>query len=193
LTVLSIFGAPDEADPAVHELPSLRIGDLAKATGKTTRALRLYEELGLLIPEERSAGGFRQYTATAVERVRWICKLQDLGLSLQDIKIMLLTTGEEMVPRAAMNHVQRVFQEKLTDVSGQLKRLQTLQAELSAALEYLGGCTSCKAEEDGTSNCLHCDEHGQEESPSLVREATKASTQIMQFDHKQHLAPWGSK
>jgi MerR family transcriptional regulator, copper efflux regulator len=193
VTVLNILGAPDASNPAAHEMPPLRIGDLAKATNKTTRALRLYEELGLLIPEERSAGGFRQYSATAVERVRFISKLQDLGLSLHDIKIMLLTTGEEMVPRAAMNHVQNVFQKKLADVSDQLQRLQKLQAELSSALEYLNGCTGCTAEEDGPSNCLSCDEHGQEESPSLVREVTKASSQLMQFDNKQHLPPRGSK
>ena len=37
----------------------LKIGDLAKATGKTQRALRLYEEMGLLAPSERTLGGFR--------------------------------------------------------------------------------------------------------------------------------------
>ena len=47
----------------------LRIGDLAEKTGKTKRALRLYEEMGLLVPSERSTGGFRLYHEGNAERV----------------------------------------------------------------------------------------------------------------------------
>ena len=39
----------------------LRVGDLARQTGKTVRAIHLYEELGLLAPATRSSGGFRLY------------------------------------------------------------------------------------------------------------------------------------
>ena len=43
----------------------LKVGDLARQTGKSVRALHLYEELGLLHPTARSHGGFRLYDATA--------------------------------------------------------------------------------------------------------------------------------
>ncbi len=46
----------------------LRIGQLAELCNKTTRALHLYEELGLLKPVIRSRGGFRLYSQTAIER-----------------------------------------------------------------------------------------------------------------------------
>ena len=39
----------------------LRIGELAKRTNRTVRALRLYEELGILEPAERSSAGYRLY------------------------------------------------------------------------------------------------------------------------------------
>ena len=193
MAILAIFG--EQASPREKDgiLPTLRIGDLAKATGKTTRALRLYEELGLLLPDERSSGGFRQYTQTAIDRVHWISKLQALGFTLQDIKILLLTASEEEVPRDAMNHVQNIFQEKLVEVSDQLKRLETLKNELSSTLEYLDGCNTCTAEDAGTSNCISCTEHEQDESPSLLLEVTKASIQLLQNDSKLHLAPRGSK
>ncbi len=42
---------------------SLKVGELAKRTGKTVRAVHLYEELGLLAPAVRSKGGFRLYPA----------------------------------------------------------------------------------------------------------------------------------
>ncbi|HEY1099321.1 MAG TPA: MerR family transcriptional regulator, partial [Myxococcota bacterium] len=70
----------DRPLPAATAGPrTLRIGDLAKATDKTQRALRLYEELGLLTCGERTSGGFRLYGPEAIDRVHWIGKLQELG------------------------------------------------------------------------------------------------------------------
>src|SRR5947209_7637254 len=65
--------APD--DPSDDDL--LQVGDLAKQSGKTVRAIHLYEELGLLRPHARSKGRYRLFSADAVTRVRWIGKLQD--------------------------------------------------------------------------------------------------------------------
>src|SRR6185437_705066 len=63
----------------------MQIGDLARETGKTVRAIHLYEELGLLAPAARSKGRFRLYTREALTRIRWIGKLQEMGFSLTDI------------------------------------------------------------------------------------------------------------
>jgi DNA-binding transcriptional MerR regulator len=62
----------------------MRIGDLAAATGVSTRALRYYEEQGMLAPD-RSGGGHRHYGPDAVERVRWIQRLYAAGLSSKAI------------------------------------------------------------------------------------------------------------
>src|SRR5215471_2697456 len=71
-------------EPTEEEL--LQVGDLARAVGKTVRAIHLYEELGLLKAHERSKGRYRLFTPDAVVRVRWIGKLQSLGLSLTEIQ-----------------------------------------------------------------------------------------------------------
>src|SRR5262245_3588559 len=63
----------------------LQVGDLAKLTGKTVRAIHLYEDLGLLKPIDRSKGRFRLFNQESLQRVRWITKLQTLGLSLTEI------------------------------------------------------------------------------------------------------------
>ena len=67
----------------------LRIGDLARLTGKTARAIHLYEELGLLHPARRSSGGFRLYERSALERMRWIDLLHGMGFSLQEMSELL--------------------------------------------------------------------------------------------------------
>ncbi|GAB3658510.1 MerR family transcriptional regulator [Glycomyces tarimensis] len=57
----------------------MRIGELAEATGASVRALRYYEEQGLL-ESERSARGQRRYGPEAVEKVRWIRQLLAAGV-----------------------------------------------------------------------------------------------------------------
>ena len=192
MTLLTIFDGPSThtEEPAQ---PDLRIGELARVTGKTTRAIRLYEELGLLVPEDRSNGGFRLYNKASTERVRWISKLQDLGFTLQDIKVLVQTTGETPVPRQAMNHVKTIFQEKLSDVEDQMLRLTALKEELSSALQYLDGCKPCTADEDGASQCLQCDEQQTRQPPSLVHAVTKASSQLLHHMTPNQTAQRGTK
>ena len=99
------------ADIAAEDVSLVRVGELAKRTGKTVRAIHLYEELGLLAPAVRSKGGFRLYPGKAVKRIDWIQKLQDLGFSLTEIKAFLRDWEEsDTAPKAmsAMASVQTV-------------------------------------------------------------------------------------
>src|SRR6266567_566912 len=87
----------------------IRIGDLARQTGKSVRAIHLYEELGLLLPTTRSSGGFRLYEASAVERVKWIDLLHGLGFSLQEMRDVLRSWwGAGLGPRA-MDELRALF------------------------------------------------------------------------------------
>ncbi|MFJ9057971.1 MerR family transcriptional regulator [Streptomyces sp. NPDC102409] len=63
----------------------MRIGDAAAAAGTTPRALRFYEERGLLPPPARSATGQRQYSARDVARIGFIRELLSLGLTVDDL------------------------------------------------------------------------------------------------------------
>ncbi|MFC4912774.1 MerR family transcriptional regulator [Actinomadura gamaensis] len=63
----------------------MRIGDAAAAAGTTPRALRFYEERGLLPPPERTASGQREYGPRDVERVRAVRDLLALGLTVEDL------------------------------------------------------------------------------------------------------------
>lgn len=63
----------------------MRIGDAAAAAGTTPRALRFYEERGLLPPPSRSATGQRQYGPRDVARVRVIRVLLSQGLTVEDV------------------------------------------------------------------------------------------------------------
>jgi DNA-binding transcriptional MerR regulator len=68
----------------------LQIGQVAERTGVTQRALRFYEEKGLLKPPTRMEGGFRLYSEDDVRRVEQIKRLQKLlGFTLAEIKEMV--------------------------------------------------------------------------------------------------------
>ena len=65
----------------------MRIGDAAAAAGTTPRALRFYEENGLLPPPPRTAAGQRVYGPRDVRRLRVIRQLLELGLTVADVRL----------------------------------------------------------------------------------------------------------
>jgi MerR family transcriptional regulator, repressor of the yfmOP operon len=68
----------------------LRIQEVAADTGLTPRAIRYYEELGLLAPAGRSEGAYRLYDDDDLERLRFIRGLRDdAGFSLAEIRQLL--------------------------------------------------------------------------------------------------------
>ncbi len=81
-----------EVDTTTHpslshmEQSLLKIGELAEQTGITVRTLHHYDALGLVTPTERSRAGYRLYTSDDVARLQIVRSLQELGLSLKDIK-----------------------------------------------------------------------------------------------------------
>ncbi|WUH93373.1 MerR family transcriptional regulator [Streptomyces sp. NBC_00433] len=64
----------------------MRIGEAAAAAGTTPRALRFYEQRGLLPPPARTAAGQRDYVPADVDRVRLIRAFLALGLTVEDLR-----------------------------------------------------------------------------------------------------------
>ncbi len=150
----------------------LKIGELSRLTGKSVRALHLYEEMGLLHPVERSKGGFRLYGAESVVRVKWIAHLNDLGFSLHQIQGFRHDWEGGASGPQSMGYVRGLYREKLAETRAQIDRLRALTRELEASLEYLETCgTVCDEHTHAVSACSQCDVGGPDRvgsSPSLV-------------------------
>ncbi|WP_437588148.1 MerR family transcriptional regulator [Sorangium sp. So ce1000] len=146
----------------------LQVGDIAKATGKTVRAIHHYEEVGLLVPHARSKGRYRLYDQAALTRVRWIGKLHDLGLSLSQIQQIVSSWESSSSAPGAMGQIRSVYQQKLEEVREQIAHLETLEHELVASLAYLDTCETCDPAElvAACTNCNHHDKSTAE--PELV-------------------------
>ena len=67
-------------------LHHMQIGEVAEQTGLSLRTIRYYEEVGLVTPSARSAGGFRLYSETDVARLRLIRRMKPLEFALEEMK-----------------------------------------------------------------------------------------------------------
>ena len=65
------------------------INKLAKLAGISTRALRYYDELGLLSPARVSSNGYRIYGQKEIDRLQQILFYRELGVSLEEIRNIL--------------------------------------------------------------------------------------------------------
>ena len=103
----------------------MRIGDVARRAGVSTRALRYYEEQGLL-SAERTASGQRVYPESAVERVLMIQQFFTAGLPSRTIR--------EVMPCVDTGHgSEEVFEMLATERA----RITAAMADLAAAREAL--------------------------------------------------------
>jgi len=116
-------------------MSNLRIGQLARAAGFTEKTLRFYDEIGLLKPSGRSTSGYRLYDEQAIERLRFVRKAKGLGLSLNDMR-MILEIGDE--GRVPCGHVVSVVDRELERIDGQLRQLRSLRRDLVTLRECLG-------------------------------------------------------
>ncbi|MGH3760098.1 MerR family transcriptional regulator [Actinophytocola sp.] len=107
----------------------MRIGELARRAGTTTRALRFYESQGLLTAQ-RSANGYREYDEDDLRLVTEIRTLQTVGLTLDDTRpfVECLRAGHS-AGDACEGSIQ-VYRRKLAEVDACLERLSTVRAEL---------------------------------------------------------------
>lgn len=69
--------------------PPWKVGELAKRTGVSVRALHHYDEIGLLSPSHRSEAGYRLYAEADVARLQQIRSLRALGFSLEEARDFL--------------------------------------------------------------------------------------------------------
>jgi MerR family transcriptional regulator, thiopeptide resistance regulator len=86
------------------------IQEIAKLAGTTSRTLRHYDDLGLLLPTRIGGNGYRYYDEAALVRLQRIMLLRELGLGLPVIADVL--DREESAPHALRSHLEWLQQEQ---------------------------------------------------------------------------------
>jgi DNA-binding transcriptional MerR regulator len=121
----------------------MQIGDLAKKAGISVRAVRYYEEIGLVSPSAHSTGGFRLYGEDNLKRLQVINFLKELDLTLTEIRTILLAKKKMRGDRETVAYLKEVFTEKLHLVEEKAAALGRMKAELANALRILESCQTC--------------------------------------------------
>lgn len=115
----------------------MRIGELAKRTGVSERALRHYEEKGLL-PSKRLTNGYRDFEEISIEKVELIQIYLQLGLNLEETARMLRCL--EIEPHLYENpcsSILTLYEEKLAEVTKQISLLSNIQTNLQKHVSLL--------------------------------------------------------
>jgi DNA-binding transcriptional MerR regulator len=113
----------------------MRIGDAAAAAGTTPRALRFYEQRGLLAPPPRTPTGQRQYGEREIARVRIIRELLAFGLTVEDVRACADSGDSDTLPpygQGACAGTTGVVERRIAALDAEARRLARLRDRLAA-------------------------------------------------------------
>jgi MerR family copper efflux transcriptional regulator len=110
----------------------VRIGELAEQAGISTKAIRYYEQIGILTPPARTASGYRSYDRTALARLGFVRAAQAVGLTLGEIRQIIAFRDNGQSPCA---HVTELLQRHAADLDVRIRELQQLRGELRQLAE----------------------------------------------------------
>jgi MerR family copper efflux transcriptional regulator len=105
----------------------MRIGELAAASGLSTKTIRFYVQRGLLPPPPRTSSGYRDYPPETTNRLAFIRHAQSAGLTLAEIRGILELRDSGHAP---CTHVTGLIHQHLADVDRRLAELAAMRATL---------------------------------------------------------------
>ena len=120
----------------------MRIGELARATGLSSKTIRFYETEGLIPDPPRTDSGYRAYAEPDVARLQFILKAKRLGLSLDEIK-GILRLHDRSEPTCV--HVRSLLEEKLVQIEGVIQDLLVFKEELEALRDQATSLVDCRS------------------------------------------------
>ena len=112
-------------------------GEIAKLCGVTVRTVQYYDNRAILTPSALTEGGRRLYTDDDVRKLRIICFLRDLGISISVISQLFQEENQNSVIELLLEQQEKTLREEISQRQDQLKRL----TELRQGLKQMGRCT----------------------------------------------------
>jgi MerR family transcriptional regulator, copper efflux regulator len=118
----------------------MTVGDLARRTGLSIKAIRRYEAMGLIYSAGRSEGNFRLFDASALWCAQTIERLRSLGLTIAEIdQLAGLYLGRPHEPigpylAALLDRVEQRVDARITELEAVRRRIREYRAEHVAAL-----------------------------------------------------------
>ena len=115
----------------------LKIGEVARKSKASIHTIRYYEKQGLLVRPSRSSGGFRLYGQDTVERLLFIQKAKDFGLTLEEIKKITCCGEKGLGPCCDMT--VKLFSRKAQELETKIKDLNRTKRKVRGLLSGWAG------------------------------------------------------
>jgi MerR family copper efflux transcriptional regulator len=128
---------------------TLTIGAIAKRTGLGIQTVRFYEREGLLEEPPRSSSGYRTYDESAVRRLGFIRRAQELGFSLKEIR-ELISLEQDL--DADCDHVRGIANAKLDTIEIKIADLLRMKSALEKVVQSCAGTGTIR--DCGVIECL---------------------------------------
>jgi DNA-binding transcriptional MerR regulator len=118
----------------------VRVGEVAERLEVSPRTIKYYEEIGLVEPEERSAGGFRLYGDREIGRLGRILEMKSIGYSLAAIRELLAVrdTAQEADKVTVLRRATEHLRERELEVSARILKIHEDLERAEALREELG-------------------------------------------------------
>jgi MerR family copper efflux transcriptional regulator len=114
---------------------TVRIGELAERAGISAKAIRYYEQIGLLAPPARTPSGYRDYDHATLGRLAFIRAAQAVGLTLGEIRQVVAFRDRGQTP---CEHVATLLQRRAAELEARIAELQQLRGELDRLARRAG-------------------------------------------------------
>jgi MerR family mercuric resistance operon transcriptional regulator len=115
------------------------IGELSRLSGVKAETIRYYEQVRMLAPPPRTAGGRRVYASKDLRVLLFIRRSRELGFSLDEIRALLKLGGPE---KASCREVRGIAAHHLEDIRTKLADLKKLERLLATTVAKCSGSTA---------------------------------------------------
>jgi DNA-binding transcriptional MerR regulator len=161
--------SPIEHDPPPQDDGTfLTTGDMARRSGNTLRTVRFYEEEGILHPVRRTDGGHRLFDQRELDRLTLVTDLRAAGLSLDEIKEVLVVKQHAGTPGEAARHATDILARRIGELRQKLGVLARLQEDLTRTTDVMTVCVECH-DSAFPSRCEACSVMTQPSLPRSMR------------------------
>lgn len=105
-------------------------GEMAKLCGITVRTVQYYDTRNILVPSRLSEGGRRLYSEEDLRKLKVICFLREIGLSINSIGELLAEDAPENVISILLSQQEQTLKEEISEKQSQLDKVKELMREL---------------------------------------------------------------
>ena len=105
-------------------------GEMAKLCGVSVRTVQYYDSRGILIPSELSEGGRRLYSEEDLKKMKIICFLRNIGLSINSIGELLEEDNSSAVISLLLGQQAQVLEEEIRERREKLQKVEEMTQEL---------------------------------------------------------------